>query len=552
MCPEFPLELNNRTSGSACAGFGIFGQCAKLKSNQNAPQDMGMHIKVSNAGELLNLYGSNGLFSTFSLSALPGPDSLILSKPIAELSRLKTQTLVQPVPELLKLKGQTHHLPELSRAISPTPAETLSEPPEPKSMTQTKLRFSLLGQEDQNQTQPSLGSSMVQSSALTPYSLEIPKAEGLTMAQQILHLLRQVGLLLTQLKFESLRPKGPPELQGLKNQILKQTEFESLGAQCMIQTMPMTSLLILTTPLSKLQAIFGLFLTLAMQEMPWTKSLNMTYSESESQGTQRMILANPMSQSDSQCLTLTRTTVKSLADQSLGPMVIQTEFLIAKSLTVIQPLSESLSAQFSIWNQPSSGSPAAEGLSLTHVSQASGSVMLMVTTNALSCYSPCRILRRERKVTRPPRARTKIIQKSVSDTGTGVPLGLSPCRIPWLDREVTVPPIARMELMSDQMLMSEVVVVSLSSDYSDTLNALNHSQMCMVCTECLGIEGGHCRKTLLCSLLLDHDEVCDPEEIAPVLLEQKQTPWQIPSIFSAHKPSFPARNCMCICLNKQM
>ena len=128
--------------------------------------------------------------------------------------------------------------------------------------------------------------------------------------------------------------------------------------------------------------------------------------------------------------------------------------------------------------------------------------MLMVTTNALSCYSPCRILRRERKVTRPPRARTKIIQKSVSDTGTGVPLGLSPCRIPWLDREVTVPPIARMELMSDQMLMSEVVVVSLSSDYSDTLNALTHSQMCMVCTECLGIEGGHCRKTLLCSLHL--------------------------------------------------
>merc|ERR1711951_184893 len=117
-----------------------------------------------------------------------------------------------------------------------------------------------------------------------------------------------------------------------------------------------------------------------MREMTWTKSLNMTYSESESQGTQRMILANPMSQSDSQCLTLTRTTVESLADQSLGPTVIQTmsEFLIAQSLTLIQPLSESLSAQFFIWNQPSSGSPAAESLSLTHVSQASGSVMLMV------------------------------------------------------------------------------------------------------------------------------------------------------------------------------
>merc|ERR1711911_101452 len=137
---------------------------------------MGVHIEVSNAGESLDLYRSNGLLSTNSLSALPGSKSLTLSKPMTELSMLKAQTLVPPVPELLKLKGQTHHLPELSQAISPTPSDTLSEPSEPKSVTQTKLWSSLLGFTGQIRTQPSLGSSIVQSSALTPHRLEIPEA----------------------------------------------------------------------------------------------------------------------------------------------------------------------------------------------------------------------------------------------------------------------------------------------------------------------------------------------------------------------------------------
>merc|ERR1711911_247643 len=106
---------------------------------------MGVHIEVSNAGESLDLYRSNGLLSTISLSALPGSKRLTLSKPMTELSMLKAQTLVHPVPELLKLKGQTHHLPELSQAISPTPSDTFSEPPEPKSVTQTKLWSPLLG-----------------------------------------------------------------------------------------------------------------------------------------------------------------------------------------------------------------------------------------------------------------------------------------------------------------------------------------------------------------------------------------------------------------------
>ena len=134
-----------------------------------------------------------------------------------------------------------------------------------------------------------------------------------------------------------------------------------------------------------------------------------------------MIVTHTMSQSGSQCYTVIQT-FESLADQRLG-----------LTSTVIQTMLEFLGAQSLTWFQPISDSPVAEGLYLTHLCQASGSVLLMITTKAFPGYFPCRIL--------------------------------------GLEREVTVPPIARMEHMRDQMLinLTEAAVVSLSKDTLRTL-----------------------------------------------------------------------------------